>query len=104
MMLVMAVVVVLVVMVIFMVVVLVVIILVVMIVLVVLGGGVSLESCRINTGRFAVTRCGIYVYESVSSHKAISCKSKLCKTQPIITFKIVLFNIFSNKTKFIFIN
>lgn len=83
MMLVMAVVV-LVVMVILMVVVLVVIILVVIIVLVVLGGGVSLESCRINTGRFAVTRCCIYVYESVSSHKVISCRNKLCST--IITF------------------
>lgn len=38
-----------------------VVILVVMIVLVVLGGGVSLESCRINTGRFAVTRCDIHM-------------------------------------------
>lgn len=89
MMLVMAVVLVVVVMVILMVVVLVVVILVVMIVLVVLGGGVSLESCRINTGRFAVTRCDIY--EGVLSHKAISYKNKLCKTQQF-TFEIVLFN------------
>lgn len=59
MMVVMAVVVVVVL--ILMVVVLVVVILVVMIVLVVLGGGVSLESCRINTGRFAVTRCDIHI-------------------------------------------
>lgn len=84
---VMAVVVVVVVMVILMVVVLVVVILVVMIVLVVLGGGVSLESCRINTGRFAVTRCDIYVYEGVSSHKAISYKNKLCKTQQLLLLK-----------------
>lgn len=60
MMVVMAVVVVVVVF-ILMVVVLVVVILVVMIVLVVLGGGVSLESCRINTGRFAITRCDIHM-------------------------------------------
>lgn len=49
-----------VVVVVILIVVVVILVMMVVVVVVVLGGGVSLESCRVNTGRFAVTRYGIY--------------------------------------------